>query len=125
MNYNSNTDFVIDLDNVWKWLGFARKDPAKRVLEKHFTEDDDYKIVFHQLVENSKGGRPIEQILLNINTFKKLCLKANTKKADEIYDYYIKLEKILRETINEESKELKQQLEEKNKIIEQLYSSTN
>ena len=23
LNYNSKTDFVIDLDDIWKWLGFS------------------------------------------------------------------------------------------------------
>lgn len=52
---------------------------------------------------NDHGGNNKEQILMNINTFKKFCLKAGTKKADEIHDYYIKLEEILHETINEET----------------------
>ena len=43
-----------------------------------------------QSKKKSKGGQNKEQILMNINTFKKLCLKAGTKKADEIHDYYIK-----------------------------------
>ena len=34
---------------------------------------------------------------MTINTFKKLCLKSNTKKADEINDYFIKLEESLQE----------------------------
>jgi hypothetical protein len=117
LNYEKN-DFVIDLENVWKWLDFSRKDPAKVVLEKHFVKDIDY-IVFQQPLENPKmGGRPKEIILMNINTFKKLCLKSNTKKADEIHDYFIKLEETFQEIVNEESTELKQQLEKKNKIIE-------
>ena len=48
--------------------------------------------------------------MLNINTFKKFCLKAGTKKADEIHDYFIKLEELLLETLQEESFELKEQL---------------
>jgi hypothetical protein len=51
--------------------------------------------------------------MLTINTFKKFCLKAGTKKADEVHDYYIKLEELLQETMNEESNELREQLEEK------------
>ena len=34
LNYHKTNDFVIDLDNVWKWLGFSQKVNAKRVLEK-------------------------------------------------------------------------------------------
>ena len=37
LKYDSTKDFVIDFDTVWKWLGFTRKDNAKRVLEKNFT----------------------------------------------------------------------------------------
>ena len=119
LNYNKN-DFVIELENIWKWLGFARIDPAKRVIEKNFVINIDYKIVFHQPVENLKGGRPKEKILMNINTFKKLCLKSDTKKADEIHDYFIKLEETLQEVIAEESNELKQQLQIKDQLIQQF-----
>ena len=34
LNYNQKTDFVIDFDNVWQWLGFTQKINAKRVLLK-------------------------------------------------------------------------------------------
>jgi phage anti-repressor protein len=42
-----------------------------------------------------KGGHNKETFMLNIKTFKKYCLKAGTKKADEIHEYYIKLEETL------------------------------
>ena len=115
LNYDSKKDFVIDFDNVWKWLGFTRKDNAKRLLEKFFTIDIDYKIVFLSSEENSIIGRPSETILLNVNTFKKFCLKSGTSKADEVHEYYIKLEELLQETINEETNELRKQLENKDK----------
>ena len=44
LNCDEKNDFVVDLDNVWKWLGFTRKDNAKRLLEKFFTKDIDYKV---------------------------------------------------------------------------------
>jgi hypothetical protein len=120
LNYNSKTDFIIDLDNIWKWIGFSRKDHAKVALKKNFIENIDYKILLPQprkQNENEHGGNNKEQILININTFKKFCLKAGTKKADEIHDYYIKLEEILHETINEETEELRNQLSIKDKEI--------
>lgn len=118
LNNNSKNDFNIELDKIWKWLGFSRKDPAKLVLDKNFVKDIDYKIVLHQPMENLKGGRPKEKILMNLHTFKKLCLKAGTKKADEIHEYYLMLEELLHETINEETDELRKQLIIKDKIIE-------
>ena len=121
LNCNKN-DFVIDLTDIWLWLGFSRKDSCKVVLEKHFIQDIHYKIVFQQLVENPKvhiniGGRPKEQILMTLETFKKLSLKSGTKKADEIHDYMIILEESLQETIAEESNELKLQLEENKQLL--------
>ena len=43
LNYDEFNDFVIDLDDVWKWLGFHQKSNAKVVLLKHFKIDMDYK----------------------------------------------------------------------------------
>ena len=37
LNYNQTTDFVIDLDNIWKWLGFSSKYKSSLLLERHFT----------------------------------------------------------------------------------------
>ena len=129
LKYDTKKDFVIDFDNVWKWVGFTKKNDGKRVLNKHFTIDIDYQIkklaaeVSAASFENQYGGQNKETILLTVNTFKKFCLKAGTKKADEIHDYYIKLEELLHETINEESNELRKKLldtkEENEKLSEE------
>jgi phage anti-repressor protein len=119
LNFNPLTDFVIDFDDVWKWCGFSRKDHAKRILEKHFTEDTDYKVALPNLGERkNEGGFNKEKITLNIRTFKKYCLKSNTEKSNEIHDYYIKLEEILQDTLLEQTDELKLQLEQKEALIE-------
>jgi phage anti-repressor protein len=136
LNYNKN-DFVIDLENVWKWLGFSRKDHAKVVVTKHFIENIDY-LIIQKPIENEKkiaapegseaiknrGGLNKETILFNINTFKKLCLKSNTKKADEIHNYFIKLEEIFHEVVNEESNELRLQLDQKETLIMNIKNSS-
>ena len=117
LNYKSDI-FVVDFDDIWKWLGFTRKDNAKTVLERHFIKNTDYEIknIFPAVAGK---GRPSEKIMLNIKTFKKLCLKATTSKANEIHEYYIKLEETLHEIIDEESNELRLQLEQKeNELLE-------
>ena len=43
LNYDKNVDFVIDLDDVWEWMGFKQKINAKMLLEKHFKINIDYK----------------------------------------------------------------------------------
>ena len=131
LNYNSKTDFVIDLDNVWKWLEFTNKANAKKLLEKYFVVDIDYKKLLNayinqDLEEKKHGGYNKEIFMLNIKTFKLFCIKAGTKKADEIHEYFIKLEEILQEIIQEESSELKLQLEQKElQLQEQKLQSEN
>ena len=124
LNYNSKTDFVIDLDNIWKWLGFSRKEHCKTLLVKHFTNDIDYKCLLPQLREQnnelkeSRGGHNKEQIMLNIETFKGLCMLAGTVKSKEIRQYYLKLEELLQETMKEESEALRLQLEQQKELSE-------
>jgi hypothetical protein len=115
LKYDPNNDFVIDLDDVWKWMGFAQKVKATVLLEKHFIIDKDYKKSLYQpgkQSDHTRGGHNKEIFMLNVSTFKKFCLKAGTKKADSIHDYYIKLESLLHEIVQEESAELKLQLEQ-------------
>jgi hypothetical protein len=57
-----------------------------------------------------RGGQNKEIIMMTVNAFKSFCLKANTKKADEIHNYYIKLEEMLQSLIEEEGNELRTQL---------------
>ena len=114
LNYDKKTDFIVDLDNIWKWLGFNQKYNAKRLLEQQFILNKDYKILLTHAEEQDKtthGGHNKQTILLNIDTFKKFCLKAGTKKADEVHEYYILLEETLHDVIQEESNELKLQIE--------------
>ena len=124
LKYDYKNDFVINLDNIWSWLGFSQKYNAKYLLEKKFTINVDYKIIATEPsvakniapelsgAKNPRGGQNKETIMLNVDTFKKMCMKAGTKKADEIHDYFIKLENVLQETLFEESNELKLQLEQ-------------
>jgi len=132
LNHNSKTDFIIDMELIWKWLGFDRKGKCKELLVKYFTIDIDYKINLN-VDENlaspvgeasfsigKHGGSNKETILLNTHTFKRLCLKSNAKKADEVHEYFIKLEEIFHEILNEESDELRKQLqiEQNNKPLD-------
>jgi hypothetical protein len=45
LNYDNKNNFVIDLDNAWKWLGFNQKYNAKRLIEKLFVINKDYKVI--------------------------------------------------------------------------------
>lgn len=124
LNNDDKTDFVIDLDDVWQWMGFSQKVNAKTLLEKHFLVNVDFQK--SQIIKQSstKGGQNKEVFLLNINTFKRFCLKAGTKKSDEIHEYYIKMEKVLQDvlmdecrTLTEQVKKIQSESEQKDKEI--------
>lgn len=91
MNHHQTNDYVVDLDKIYEQLGFSRKDPAKRIIEKNFTENSDYKVYgggeakpapqlggagINEANRNLGGsGQNREKIMLNVDTFKKLHLK--------------------------------------------------
>ena len=130
MKYDKLNDFVIDLDDIWKWLGFTNKAHSKRLIKSLFIADKDINIlmlrteqqdleyefmngnhkdnsnVSKEASKRKHGGNNKEKIMMKITTFKKFCLKAGTKKADVIHDYFIKLEEALQEIVNEESNEV-------------------
>ena len=134
LKYDKVNDFVIDVDDIWEWLGFTTKGNAKRLVNNFFVIEKDYKILInrneHQTFDSenmmeieeednisnyekskkSRGGHNKEKIMLNIITFKRLCMKAVTERANEIHYYFIKLEEILYEILEEETSELKAQL---------------
>ena len=121
LNYHQTNDFVIDLDNIWKWLGFHAKQNAKILLEKCFIINKDYTLLIpqHKQSCDTKGGHNKQTFLLNIRTFKLFCIKAGTAKANEIHEYFIKLEDIMNEIIKEECVELKEKIENQ-KILNKL-----
>lgn len=126
--YHSTKDFPINIDTIYKLIGFANKANAKRALINNFTKDEDYKInVIPRDEALIKPGQNEEIIMLNIDTFKSLCMIVKTDKAKEIRKYYVKLENIFNEIVNEErleyenkQKELennRKELENTNKLL--------
>jgi hypothetical protein len=132
LNYDTKKDFVVDLDNVWRWMGFSQKYNAERILESLFVIDIDYKLfappigganteslLSRRREQKGRGGHNIKKIMMTIKCFKSLCLKAQTKKASDIHEYYMKMEEVLHEVIEEEGTELKQKMEEQKCLLDQ------
>jgi hypothetical protein len=140
LNYDKNTDFVVDLDDVWRWLGFTQKVAARLLIESNFKISVDYKIVTSDDSDDDQpsnspnksgsekpkkhGGHNKQTIKLTIRCFKLLCLKAQTKKAGEIHEYYMKMEETLHQILDTETSELRAQLEQKNEVISTLNQAT-
>ena len=129
LNHDQESEYIINLDDIYNWIGFTRKMDCKKLLLKYFEEHKDYKIIDSSSEEELAtadavassssikkekihGGQNKETIMLNIKTFKKLCMKASTKKADSIHDYYIKMEFVLHQYIKEKMDIEKKQIKE-------------
>lgn len=114
------TKFVVDLDDVWQWLGFSRYDVAKRVLLKNFVEKEDYE-VFHPKVENPLGGRPKDYIRLNVESFKSLCIMSETVKGKQTRRYYSKIESAFFKIMEKQSQmAIKEMEEEKLRVMVEM-----
>jgi phage anti-repressor protein len=119
LKFHPTNDYVIDLENVFEMIGFAKKGNAKRTLEKHFIKGEDFKVaLLRSEKRKNEGGFNKEVLMLNINTFKELCLLANTSKGKEIRKYYLKMEAILNDMVVAQSREYEVELAKKALIIE-------
>lgn len=84
-----DTDFVINLDNLAKWLKGVKSN-IKDTLKQSYTLNVDYSIVKQK---NTNAGRPNEIIMLTPDCMKRLCMLSRTKNAEEVRTYFIELEK--------------------------------
>jgi len=88
--FDPTTDFPVDLEYIYKDLGFANKGNAMKTLESNFTKNEDYKIVkfTNKITEDcllvrtekqtNRGGHNRENVMLNIDTYKMLCMLVKT-----------------------------------------------
>ena len=85
----SNDDFVINLENVAKWLN-CKKFTINETIRNTYQINIDYKIT--KIINQKQTGRPREEIMITPNCFKRLCMMSRTEKAEEVRSYFIALE---------------------------------
>ena len=117
---NDESNFVIDLDDIWKWLGFQQKAAAKKVLIRNFNLDLDYKILNSSECKKGSGGHNKEIIMMNIKTFNLFCLKGDTLMSGMLHEYYIKIERAYINSIDDEYTILKQTTQIEDEYIKSL-----
>lgn len=127
LKYDPNKDYIVNMDNIWKWIGFQRKRKFKELIIKYFRKDIDYSVEYYCPIrgigsDSVSKEKQKEKILMTFNTFKKLCLKARTSQADRIHDYFIKLETILMDITLENNEYLVSQLKLKDDQIKETLS---
>ena len=74
MNYHATNDFPINLENVFKMIGFANKGNAMKTIKSNFIENEDYKTLLFHTEKQKKTDET------RIHRFSKIVLFYNTKK---------------------------------------------
>lgn len=87
----SEDPFPVSFEDAWRWMGYARKDPAKRMLQTRFRKGADFSTGLWE----STGGRPAEAIRLTKGCFKQFCMVAGTEKGRQVREYFIACEEKL------------------------------
>jgi phage anti-repressor protein len=85
----SNDDFVINLENIAKWLN-CKKFTLNDTIKNTYQINIDYKI--SKSINQKSTGRPREEVMITPNCFKRLCMMSRTEKAEEVRSYFIALE---------------------------------
>jgi len=84
MNYHPTSDYPINLEHVFPMIGFANKGNAMKTIKNNFTEGEDYKTIIFRMEKNKSQetrGRKEETVMLNVDTFKNLCMLAKTERS--------------------------------------------
>jgi phage anti-repressor protein len=112
LNYDEENDYIIDLDDIYEWVGYTTKQRAKDMLLREFHENIDYKVL---LSANAKqrGGHNKHQYLMTISTFEAFCMAAHTEKGKETRKYYKKMVNIMKEHTKEQLQIQTEQLKQK------------
>lgn len=99
----STEQFPINFDDAWKWLGFSRKDSAKRsIFNAGFVEG----VEFHIAVEPTTTGiqaHSKENIKLTTDCFKMWAMMAPTEQGRQVRLWYLKVEKEWRQLKEDQS----------------------
>lgn len=70
LNHDDENDFIVDLDDIYQWIGYSSKQKAKDLLVKEFHENIDYEIALNQMGKRKNdGGFNKITYLMNVATF--------------------------------------------------------
>jgi hypothetical protein len=123
--------FIFDLDQAWKWAGYAKKGSAKRVLIRDLRIDVDYKILkigdenfidpnmakppsnllllqtnkrlpIQKNPRSNKGGQNIERILLTSRAFRVFMLNAPGEHGKEFKELFVNIDDLMVKVITKD-----------------------
>ncbi len=90
----TQTDLVINLDTVAKWLGTQKKSLLS-TLKTTYKVNIDYSIKKTTNKKGKYGGNNYKRVYISPDCFKRLCMRSKTKKSEEVRTYFIELESLI------------------------------
>lgn len=99
---DSPEPFPVDFDKAWQWLGYSRKDVAKRKLEADFVEGTDFLLRNKVEQKEGSGGHNEQKIKLTIDCFKSFGMMAGTEMGKQVRQYFLECEKELKHLLGEQ-----------------------
>ena len=93
------TDPVIDLTHVAKWLD-VRRDSILRTLRESYRKDIDYVSRSSPKkrepgASNRHGGNRQKEVLITPDCFKRICMLTRSKRGEQVRTYFIALESLI------------------------------
>lgn len=89
---STQTDFVINISNVAKWLQCSKKELI-RTLHRMYKQNIDYIVL--KTTGTKKYANNVRIYLLTPDCFKRLCMMSRSKNADQVRTYFIEIESLL------------------------------
>ena len=110
------TDFVVNLDYVAKWLHVSKQELLK-TLKHSYVKDVDYKCQKGVKNPNQKDPRSnnYTQCLLTPDCFKRLCMMSKAKNAHMVRTYFIEIEALFMKHKDTLIKGMQQEIDRLNK----------
>ena len=108
----NDDELIIDVDDVFKIFGYALKSSVKKLVVKNLNQNE-YSINVKAIGQDyNKSGHGLnrEEILLSINGLKKLSNNLSNLKKKELYNFFIKLDKIKEKYAEEKLKETNEKI---------------
>lgn len=91
----TQTDCVIELDVVAKWL-HVRKENLVKTLKSGYRKNVDYKFELVGKKTNTRyGGNNRKKYLITPDCFKRLCMRSTSYESENVRSYFISLESLI------------------------------
>ena len=100
--YHSNEQFPVDFELAWAWLGYTRKDSAKKKLLRHFKKDEDYRVRQTAELTPAGGYSNREDICLTVNCFKEMGMMAGTEKGRKVRQHFLECERLAKTALTQQ-----------------------